>query len=109
MKILLKKNAAANELELEKRLQGLTATDVTHSRMIKRRLSLYNTMISTDTVKIHILNNLALYAYFIPEIRQGFQLPLICIVLWLRYASSLHLFSFYLPFLRITDMTSDDI
>ena len=57
MKILLKKNAAANGLELKERLQGLTATDVTHSHMIKRRLSLYNTMISTDTVKIHILNN----------------------------------------------------
>ena len=57
MKILLKKNAAANGLELEKRLQGLTATDVTHSHMIKKRLSLYNTMISSDTVRIHILNN----------------------------------------------------
>ena len=32
MKIHLKKNAAANGLELKERLQGLTATDVTHSR-----------------------------------------------------------------------------
>ena len=30
MKIHLKKNAAANGLELKERLQGLTATDVTH-------------------------------------------------------------------------------
>ena len=30
MKILLKKNAAAKGLELKERLQGLTATDVTH-------------------------------------------------------------------------------
>ncbi len=35
MKIHLKKNAAANGLELERRLQGLTATDVTHSRKSK--------------------------------------------------------------------------
>ena len=32
MKIHLKKNAAANGLELKERLQGLTATDVTHGR-----------------------------------------------------------------------------
>ena len=32
MKIHLKKNAAANGLALNERLQGLTATDVTHSR-----------------------------------------------------------------------------
>ena len=31
MKIHLKKNAAANGLVLMERLQGLTATDVTHS------------------------------------------------------------------------------
>ena len=30
MKILMKKNAAANGLELAGRLQGLTATDMTH-------------------------------------------------------------------------------
>ena len=35
MKIHLKKNAAANGLELKERLQGLTATDVTHSRKLK--------------------------------------------------------------------------
>ena len=35
MKILLKKNAAAKGLELKERLQGLTATDVTHSRKSK--------------------------------------------------------------------------
>lgn len=35
MKILLKKNVAANGLELKERLQGLTATDVTHSRKLK--------------------------------------------------------------------------
>ena len=35
MKIYLKKNAAANGLELKERLQGLTATDVTHSRKTK--------------------------------------------------------------------------
>lgn len=35
MKIHLKKNAAANGLELKERLQGLTATDVTHSRKSK--------------------------------------------------------------------------
>ena len=32
MKIHLKKNAAANGLVLMERLQGLTATDVTHGR-----------------------------------------------------------------------------
>lgn len=32
MKIHLKKNAAANGLEFKDRLQGLTATDVTHRR-----------------------------------------------------------------------------
>ena len=64
MKIHLKKNAAANGLELKERLQGLTAT----------------------------------------EIRQGFQLPPICIVWWLRYAFiptlpiSFH--PFFLLFLR---------
>ena len=31
MKIPMKKNAAANRLETNKRLQGLTATDMTHS------------------------------------------------------------------------------
>ena len=35
VKIHLKKNAAANGLELKERLQGLTATDVTHSRKSK--------------------------------------------------------------------------
>ena len=35
MKIHLKKNAAANGLVLMERLQGLTATDVTHSRKLK--------------------------------------------------------------------------
>ena len=35
MKIHLKKNAAANVLALNERLQGLTATDVTHSRKSK--------------------------------------------------------------------------
>ena len=35
MKIHLKKNAAANGLVLMERLQGLTATDVTHSRKSK--------------------------------------------------------------------------
>ena len=78
MKIHLKKNAAANGLELKERLQGLTATDVTHSR------------------NIDCLSN--------PEIRQGFQLPPICIVWWLRYAFiptlpiSFH--PFFLLFLR---------
>ena len=37
MKIHLKKNAAANGLELKERLQGLTATDVTHSRTHSRK------------------------------------------------------------------------
>ena len=35
MKIHLKKNAAANGLELKERLQGLTATDVTHGQYIQ--------------------------------------------------------------------------
>lgn len=35
MKIHLKKNAAANGLVLKERLQGLTATDVTHSHKPK--------------------------------------------------------------------------
>ena len=63
MKILLKKNTAANGLELKERLQGLTATDVTHSRKSKaailiflnqRRLSLYSIYDPTNTVKIHL-------------------------------------------------------
>ena len=53
MKIHLKKNAAANGLELKERLQGLTATDVTHSRKSKA-LSLYSIYDLTDTVKIHL-------------------------------------------------------
>ena len=53
MKIHLKKNAAANGLVLMERLQGLTATDVTHS-CDQRRLSLYDLK---NTVKIHLLNN----------------------------------------------------
>ena len=41
MKIHLKKNAAANGLELKERLQGLTATDVTHSRKSKAAILIY--------------------------------------------------------------------
>ena len=53
MKIHLKKNAAANGLVLMERLQGLTATDVTHSRK-PRRLSLYSIYDLTNAVKIHL-------------------------------------------------------
>lgn len=42
MKIHLKKNAAANGLELKKRLQGLTATDVTHSRKSKAAILIFH-------------------------------------------------------------------
>ena len=42
MKIHLKKNAAANGLELRKRLQGLTATDVTHSRESKAAILIFH-------------------------------------------------------------------
>lgn len=42
MKIHLKKNAAANGLELERRLQGLTATDVTHSRKSKAAILIFH-------------------------------------------------------------------
>ena len=56
MKIHLKKNAAANGLVLMERLQGLTATDVTHS-CDQRRLSLYSIYDLKNTVKIHLLNN----------------------------------------------------
>ena len=41
MKIHLKKNAAANGLELRERLQGLTATDVTHSRESKAAILIF--------------------------------------------------------------------
>ena len=41
MKIHLKKNAAANRLELKERLQGLTATDVTHSRESKAAILIF--------------------------------------------------------------------
>ena len=41
MKIHLKKNAAANGLELKERLQGLTATDVTHSRESKAAILIF--------------------------------------------------------------------
>ena len=41
MKILLKKNAAANGLELKERLQGLTATDATHSRESKAAILIF--------------------------------------------------------------------
>lgn len=41
MKILLKKNAAANGFELKERLQGLTATDVTHSRESKAAILIF--------------------------------------------------------------------
>ena len=42
MKIHLKKNAAANGLELKERLQGLTATDVTHSRKPKAAILIFH-------------------------------------------------------------------
>lgn len=42
MKIHLKKNAAANGLELKERLQGLTATDVTHSRKLKAAILIFH-------------------------------------------------------------------
>ena len=42
MKIHLKKNAAANGLALKKRLQGLTATDVTHSRKPKEAILIFH-------------------------------------------------------------------
>ena len=42
MKIHLKKNAAANGLELKERLQGLTATDVTHSRKSKAGILIFH-------------------------------------------------------------------
>ena len=41
MKIHLKKNAAANGLEFKDRLQGLTATDVTHSRKSKAAILIF--------------------------------------------------------------------
>lgn len=57
MKIHLKKGMpAANGLVLMERLQGLTATDVTHS-CDQRRLSLYSIYDLKNTVKIHLLNN----------------------------------------------------
>ena len=46
MKIHLKKNAAANGLELRERLQGLTATDVTHSRESKAAILIFYNMTS---------------------------------------------------------------
>ena len=42
MKIHLKKNAAANGLELKERLQGLTATDVTHNRKSKAAILIFH-------------------------------------------------------------------
>lgn len=42
MKIHLKKNAAANGLVLMERLQGLTATDVTHSRKPKEAILIFH-------------------------------------------------------------------
>ena len=42
MKIHLKKNAAANVLALNERLQGLTATDVTHSRKSKAAIHIFH-------------------------------------------------------------------
>ena len=42
MKIHLKKNAVANGLELKERLQGLTATDVTHSRKPKEAILIFH-------------------------------------------------------------------
>ena len=47
---------SANGLVLMERLQGLTATDVTHS-CDQRRLSLYSIYDLKNTVKIHLLNN----------------------------------------------------
>ena len=46
MKIHLKKNAAANGLELKERLQGLTATDVPHSRESKAAILIFYDMAS---------------------------------------------------------------
>lgn len=52
MKIHLKKNAAANGLGLKERLQGLTATDVTHSRESKAAILIfYCKKLKTDIVR----------------------------------------------------------
>ena len=51
MKIHLKKNAAANGLELKKRLQGLTATDVTHSRKSKAAILIFHILPHNNSVK----------------------------------------------------------
>ena len=53
MKIHLKKNAAANGLVLMERLQGLTATDVTHSRKPKEAILIFQYDL-TNAVKIHL-------------------------------------------------------
>ena len=97
MKIHLKKNAAANGLELKERLQGLTATDVTHSRenppsqITKHRLlikSRNKTGISTPSDLHSLVASLCFYSnssYFFSSF-----------------------FSAVSTFFPISDMTSDD-
>ena len=79
MKIHLKKNAAANGLELKKRLQGLTATDVTHNRKSKAAILIfYIWPHKYCEYPPSLIKNIDCLST--PEIRQGFQLTPICIV-----------------------------
>ena len=96
MKIHLKKNAAANGLELKERLQGLTATDVTHSPQITKHSLPINsqnkTGISAPSDLHSQVASLCFYSYI-----QFFFLFFLCSRSFLSFVS---FHSFFLLFTR---------
>ena len=115
MKIHLKKNAAANGLELKERLQGLTATDVTHSRESKEAILIFHiwphkycenppSQITKHRLLVNSRNKTGISA---PSDLHS-QVASLCF-----YSYSSYLFSFLFPavstFFPISAMTSDDV
>lgn len=115
MKIHLKKNAAANGLALNERLQGLTATDVTHSRKSKAAILISHIrphkysenppfQITKHSLLIKSRNKTGISA------PSDLHSPVASLCFY-TYPS--YLFSFFFPavstFFPISGMTSDDI
>ena len=115
MKIHLKKNAAANGLELKERLQGLTATDVTHSRKSKTAILIFH--IWPHKYCKNPLSQITKHSLFIKSRNKtGISAPSdlhsqVASLCFYSYPS--YLFSFFFPavstFFPISGMTSDDI
>ena len=115
MKIHLKKNAAANGLALNERLQGLTATDVTHSRKSKAAILIFYiwphkycesppSQITKHSLPINSPNKTGISA---PSDLHS-PVALLCF-----YSNSSYFLSSFFPavstFFPISGMTSDDI